>query len=162
MVSVLGVSTPVPPPGLYAQPPVGLPPYLADRPAEAADPAVLTDGQVVPRQVAPAPAGGGGAFSVDLERAPEVLRDLENARQELIVLRKDALRLGQVDPSSNDQVSHDAAATLGAVAVGGPGSLVEALDGGIERLGHLIDAITAEVSAYSTSERSVGGLFDRA
>lgn len=161
MVSVLGVSTPVPPPGLYTQPPVGLPPYLADRPAEAADPTVLTDGQVVPRQVVPAPAGGG-AFSVDLDRAPEVLRDLENARNELIVLRRDALRLGQVDPSSNDQVSHDAAVVLGAVAVGGPGSLVEALDGGIERLGHLIDAISTELRSYSATEQSNRAQFDRA
>jgi hypothetical protein len=138
-----------------------LPPYLADRPVEAADPAVLTDGQVVPRQVVPAPAGGG-AFSVDVDRVPQVLADLENARQELIVLRKDALRLGQVDPSSNDRVSHDAAAVLGAVAVGGPGSLVRALDGGIERLGHLIDAITAELSSYSETEQRNRAQLDRA
>jgi hypothetical protein len=158
---VLGVSTPVPPPGLYSQPSQGLPPLLADRPVEAADPAVLTDGQVIPRQVVPAPTGGG-SFSVDVDRAPAVLRDLENARQELTVLRKDALRLGQVDPSSNDQVSLDAATLLGAVAVGGPGSLVEALDGGIERLGHLIDAITAELNAYAATEQGNGAQFDRA
>jgi hypothetical protein len=158
---VVRVSTPVPPPGLYSQPPVGLPPYLASRPVEAADPAVLTDGQVVPRQVVPAPAGGG-AFSVDVERAPQVLNDLENARRELVVLRKDALRLGQVNPSSNDQVSHDAATLLGAVAVGGTGSLVEALDGGIERLGHLIDAISAELASYSGTEQTNRALLDRA
>ncbi|MCD2193575.1 hypothetical protein LQ327_09285 [Actinomycetospora endophytica] len=155
------MSTPVPPPGLYTQPPTGPPPSLAERPVGAADPAVLTDGQVVPRQVVPAPTGGG-AFSVDLDRAPEVLQDLENARQELIVLRRDALRLGQVDPSSNDQVSRDAAAVLGAVAVGGPGSLVEALDGGIERLAHLIGAISAELGSYSATEQGNGAQFDRA
>jgi hypothetical protein len=148
---VLGVSTPVPPPGLYTQPPAGLPPYLADRPAEAADPTVLTDGQVVPRQVVPAPAGGG-AFSVDLDRAPEVLRDLENARQELAHLKQDALRLGRVDPSSGDEVSRDAAATLGAVAVGGPGSLLEALDAGMSQLDGLIGAIRAELNAYRRSD----------
>ncbi|HEY2192016.1 MAG TPA: hypothetical protein VGH76_06900, partial [Actinomycetospora sp.] len=118
------MSSPVPPPGLYTQPPVGVPPALADRPVEAADPAVLANGQVIPRQVVAAPAGGG-AFTVDLDRAPQVIRDLQNARQELVTLKQDVLRLGRVDPSSGDQVSKDAAAVLGAVAVGGSGSLLE-------------------------------------
>ena len=153
VVSVLGVSTPVPPPGLYTQPPVGLPPYLADRPVEAADPAVLTDGQVVPRQVVPAPAGGG-AFSVDLDRAPAVLRDLENARQELEDLKVEARFLGKIDPPTNDDVSRDAATVLGAVAVGGPGSLLEALDAGVTRLDALIGAIRSELNAYRGTDRT--------
>ena len=128
-ISVPGVSSPVPPPGLYSQPPLGLPPALAERPVEASDPAVLANGQVIPRQVVPAPVGGG-AFSVDLGRAPEVLRDLQNARDELEDLKAEARFLGKVDPSSNDQVSLDAATALGAVAAGGPGSLLEALDAG--------------------------------
>ncbi len=131
-VSVRGVSSPVPPPGLYSQPPVGLPPALADRPVEAADPTVLTDGQVVPRQVVPAPAAGG-AFSIDLDRAPEVLRDLQDARDELedFAVRP---RLGKVDPGSRDQVSLDAAQALEAVATGGHGSLVEAVNAGLHQL----------------------------
>jgi hypothetical protein len=153
VVSVLRVSTPVPPPGLYTQPPVGLPPYLADRPAEAADPTVLTDGRVVPRQVVPAPAGGG-AFSVDLDRAPEVLRDLENARQELEDLKTETRFLGKIDPPSNDEVSRDAATVLGAVAVGGPGSLIEALDAGVARLDGLIAAIRSELNAYRVADRT--------
>jgi hypothetical protein len=153
VVSVVGVSTPVPPPGLYSQPPVGLPPYLADRPVEAADPAVLTDGQVVPRQVVPAPAGGG-AFSVDVDRAPQVLADLENARQELEDLKVEARFLGKVHPQSDDQVSRDAATVLGAVAVGGPGSLVEALDAGVARLDGLIGAIRSELNAYRAADRT--------
>lgn len=149
---MLGVSSPVPPPpGLYSQPPLGVPPALADRPVEAADPTVLTNGQVIPRQVVPAPAGGG-AFSVDLERAPEVLRDLQNARNELEDLKIEARSLGKVDPSSHDQVSLDAATALGAVAVGGPGSLFEALDAGMKRLDELIDAIKAELDAYRASD----------
>jgi hypothetical protein len=150
---VLGVSSPVPPPGLYSQPPVGVPPALAERPVGAADPAVLTDGQVVPRQVVPAPPAGG-AFSVDVERAPAVLRDLQDARRELALVKQDALRLGRVDPSSRDDVSRDAAIALGAVAVGGPGSLIEALDAGLRRLDELIDAIQAELSAYRGSDEA--------
>jgi hypothetical protein len=150
---VLGVSSPVPPPGLYSQPPLGVPPALADRPHEAADPIVLTNGQVIPRQVAPAPAAAG-AFSIDLERAPEVLRDLQNARQELEDLKAEARFLGKVDPSSNDEVSRDAATVLGAVAVGGPGSLLEALDAGVSRLDALIGVIRSELDAYQANERT--------
>jgi hypothetical protein len=152
-ISVLGVSSPVPPPGLYSQPPLGVPPALADRPVEAADPTVLTNGQVIPRQVAPAPAASG-AFSVDLERAPEVLRNLQDARQELEDLKAETRFLGKVDPSSNDQVSRDAATVLGAVAVGGPGSLLEALDAGVSRLDALIGAIRSELDAYRANERT--------
>jgi hypothetical protein len=138
---VVRVSTPVPPP------------YLASRPVEAADPAVLTDGQVVPRQVVPAPAAGG-AFSVDVERAPQVLNDLENARQELEDLKVEARFLGKVDPQSDDEVSRDAAKVLGAVAVGGPGSLVEALDAGVAHLDGLIGAIRSELNAYRAADRT--------
>ena len=151
--SVLRVSSPVPPPGLYSQPPLGVPPALASRPVEAADPTVLTNGQVVPRQVVPAPAVGG-AFSIDLERAPAVLRDLQNARNELIVVKQDALRLGRVNPSSRDDVSRDAAIALGAVAVGGAGSLIEALNAGLTRLDELIDAIKTELDSYRHSDEA--------
>jgi hypothetical protein len=159
VVSVLRVSTPVPPPGLYSQPPQGLPPSLADRPVEAADPAVLTDGQVIPRQVVPAPTGGG-SFSVDVDRAPAVLRDLENARSELQDLRRDAVRLGKVDPGSNDQVSLDAARTLEAVAIGGQGSFVEAVNAGLRQLDGLIAAIKGELAAYREADRSQARRFD--
>jgi hypothetical protein len=101
----------------------------------------------------PAPAGGG-AFSVDLDRAPEVLRDLQDARNELEDLKAEARFLGKVDPSSNDQVSLDAATVLGAVAVGGPGSLIEALDAGVSRLDALIGAIRSELDAYQANERT--------
>lgn len=150
---MLGVSSPVPPPGLASQPPVGLPPVLADRPVEAADPAVLTDGRVIPRQVVPAPAAGG-AFSVDLDRAPQVLRDLQNARNELQDLRRDAMRLGKVDPGSDDEVSLDAARMLETVATGGHGSLVEAVTAGLRQLDGLIGAIEGELAAYREADRS--------
>lgn len=155
------MSTPVPPPGLYTQPPVGLPPALVDRPIEAADPAVLTDGRVIPRQVVPAPAAGG-AFSVDLDRAPQVLRDLQSARNELEDLKAEARFLGKVDPSSNDDVSRDAATLLGAVAVGGPGSLIEALDAGVNRLDALIGAIRSELEAYQVTEGTTVAQIDDA
>jgi hypothetical protein len=157
--SVLGVSTPVPPPGLYTQPPTGLPPALAQRPVEAADPAVLTNGQVIPRQAVPAPTLGG-AFTIDLDRAPQVIEDLHRAVSELRAIRRDALQLGKIKAGSRDQVSIDAAQVLGAVAVGGTGSFVEAVTAGIERLEALISAIKAEVRTYQAADSASENSFD--
>lgn len=126
------MSTPVPPP------------------VQASDPARLTNGQVVPRQVVEMPTGG--AFTVDLERAPQTLRDLTAARDELADLVLDAERLGKVDPGSADEVSRDAALLLSAVADGGQGSLLLALRAGVDRLNSLINSITAEITAYRSAD----------
>jgi hypothetical protein len=152
---VLRVTSPVPspPPGLYSQPSLGLPPALASIPVGASDPTVLANGQVIPHQIAPAPPAGG-AFSIDVDRAPGVLRDLQNARAELEDLKVEARFLSKVDPSSNDEVSKDAATVLGAVAAGGTGSLFEALDAGVNRLDELINAIRSELDAYQAAERT--------
>jgi hypothetical protein len=96
----------------------------------------------------------GGSFTVDLERAPETLRDLTAARDELISLTQDARALGDVDPGSSDDVSRDAATMLGVVAVGGQGSLLEALEAGVSRLTQLIDAVASELRAYGAADRS--------
>jgi hypothetical protein len=117
---------------------------------QASDPARLTDGQVIPRQVVDMPTGG--SFKVDLERAPQTLRDLTAARDELLDLVKDAQRLGKVDPGSLDEVSRDAATLLGAVADGGNGSLVNALNAGIQHLELLVEAIQSELGSYSVAE----------
>jgi hypothetical protein len=125
---------------------------------QASDPARLTTGQVVPRQVVEMPTGG--AFTVDLERAPQTLSDLRAARDELIDLKQVAQRLGRVESGSNDEVSRDAATLLGAVADGGEGSLFQALDAGVLRLSTLIQAIDQELRAYQASERSARNGFD--
>ena len=134
------MSTPVPPP------------------VQASDPARLTNGQVVPRQVVDMPTGG--AFTVDLERAPQTLRDLTAARDELFDLMREARDLGRVDPGVGDEVSRDAATLLGAVADGGDGSLLLALEAGATRLNQLIDAIEAELRSYRSSENSTRDSFD--
>lgn len=138
-VTLRVMSAPVPPgPGSVAPP------------GQASDPARLTDGQVIPRQSLAMPTGG--SFTVDLERAPQTLRDLAAARDELLDLVKDARRLGKVDPGSADEVSRDAATLLGAVADGGDGSLVGALNAGVTRLGLLIEAVQSELDKYAIAE----------
>jgi hypothetical protein len=119
-------------------------------PVQASDPARLTNGQVVQRPVVDMPTGG--SFTVDLERAPQTLRDLTAARDELFDLMKEARVLGRVEPGADDAVSRDAATLLGAVADGGDGSLLRALEAGADRLNQLIVAINAELEGYRASE----------
>ncbi|WP_018331844.1 hypothetical protein [Actinomycetospora chiangmaiensis] len=144
------------PPGLYTQPPQGPPPWLPARPLQASDPTVLTTGQVIPRQAMPV-APAADAFTVDLDAAPRVLRELYAARDELLNVRAEALQLGRVDPQTNDEVSRDAAMVFGAIATGGSGSLLAAVDGGIARLGELIGNVEAELAAYRQSEQENRG-----
>jgi hypothetical protein len=127
-------------------------------PVQASDPARLTNGQVVQRPVVDMPTGG--SFTVDLERAPQTLQDLTAARDELLSLMQDARALGNVHPGSSDEVSRDAATMLGVVAVGGQGSLVEALEAGVARLGQLIDGVNSELRAYRAAESANGASFD--
>jgi hypothetical protein len=134
---------------------VGLPGSPA---VQASDPARLANGQVVPRQVLDMPSGG--SFTVDLERAPQTLRDLTAARDELVVLMKDARALGRIDPGSVDEVSRDAATQLGVVADGGHGSLLEALEAGAARLTQFIEAIEHEIRAYRSAEDASSGSFE--
>jgi hypothetical protein len=129
-------------------------------PVQASDPARLTDGQIIPRQVVEMPTGG--SFTVDLERAPQTINDLTAARDELVALMQDARKLGRVNPGSADEVSRDAATLLGAVADSGDGSLLRALEAGAFRLTQLIDAITNELRAYGESEGANSGIFDEA
>lgn len=143
------MSAPVPPGAGSVAPPV-----------QASDPARLTNGQVIPREVVEMPTGG--SFTVDLERAPQTLRDLTVARDELFDLMKQARALGRIDPGASDEVSRDAATLLEAVADGGDGSLLRALEAGANRLNQLIDAIDAELRSYRSSESTSRSAFDEA
>jgi hypothetical protein len=125
---------------------------------QASDPARLTDGQVIPRQVVDMPTGG--SFTVDLERAPQTLRELTTARDELFDLMRQARALGRVNPGANDDVSRDAATLLGAVADGGSGSLLLALEAGATRLNQLIEAIEGELRSYRSSENATRSSLD--
>ena len=102
----------------------------------------------------------GGSFTVDLERAPQTLRDLTAARDELFDLMKLARALGRVDPGVGDEVSRDAATLLGVVADGGSGSLLPALEAGATRLDQLIGAIEAELRRYRSSDAATRASFD--
>ena len=125
---------------------------------QASDPARLWNGQVVPRQAVEMPSGG--AFSVDLERAPQTIHELESARDQLADLMREATRLGKIDPGTTDEVSRDAALLLGAVADGGDGSLSRALQAGVERLDLLIAAVRRELADYRSAEDRSRGGFD--
>ncbi|MFC5136955.1 hypothetical protein ACFPK1_01810 [Actinomycetospora rhizophila] len=115
-------------------------------PLQADSPVMLPDGTSVPRYRPP--EVGGGSFTVDLARAPEAIRELEAAREELNSIRRDALDLGRVTPPTNDLVTLDAANLLGVTATGGPGSFVSALDAGIAQVEALISNVRVAMDAY--------------
>jgi hypothetical protein len=119
-------------------------------PLQADSPVVLPDGRLVPRFRPP--EVGGGAFDVDLDRAPEAIRQLRDAESELRSIKDDATSLGRISPPANDQVSLDAAAMLGAAAVGGTGSLIQALDQGIQQLGAMIEGLESALRAYRADD----------
>jgi hypothetical protein len=147
------------PPGLYTEPSRGAPAFPPPPPPQASDPTVLSTGQVVPRQAMPT-VPAVDSFSVDLAAAPQVLRELREAREQLQELRHEAMFLGKIDPGTGDQVSRDAAIVFGAIAVGGPGSLVHALDGGVHRLDALIAAAEEELVHYRSTENAQAERFD--
>ncbi|MDD7919958.1 PE domain-containing protein [Actinomycetospora callitridis] len=100
---------------------------------------------------------GGGSFAVDIARAPKAIRDLEQARDELKGIKRDAIALGQVDPPTRDQVSLDAAQKLSEVGVGSAGSLMQALDGGIAEIERLIGALRTGFAAYERENSAAAG-----
>lgn len=116
-----------------------------------------------PCRVDPLPAPvGGGTFQVDLARAPEAIRELEYALDELQKLKAHAASLGKIDPESRDSVSLDMAAMLGATAVGGPGSLDAALDAGIAEVKHLITAMTDDLARYRATDAAASTAMNHA
>ena len=128
-------------------------------PLQADSPVTLPDGRSVPRFRPP--EVGGGSFTVDLDRAPEAIRELEAALQELQAIREDAQALGRISPPTRDLVSADAAQVLGAAAVGGPGSLVEALTLGMDHVQTMIlNLRTALQQRYPQGDEDVRAAYD--
>lgn len=119
-------------------------------PLQADSPVTLPDGRTIPRYRPP--EIGGGSFTVNLERAPEAIRELEAARDELNSIRRDALDLGRVTPPTNDLVTRDAATLLGVTATGGSGSFVSALDAGIAQIEAMISNVREAMSAYRSAD----------
>ncbi|GAA4784119.1 hypothetical protein GCM10023200_17120 [Actinomycetospora chlora] len=100
----------------------------------------------------PPRAVGGGAFDVDITQAPQAIRQLEQALEELRSIRQDATLLGHITPPTTDQVSIDAARALGMTATGGPTSFLAALEAGIAELDRMIQALRAGLSAYQEGD----------
>ncbi|GAA4933286.1 PE family protein [Actinomycetospora succinea] len=129
-------------------------------PLEADSPASPPDGSTVPRYRPP--EVGGGTFTVDLAQAPQAIRELEDAARELSEIRREAERLGKIDPPAADLVSRDAANVLGAAAAGGSGSFVAALDSGILQIQNMITALQTAMTDYSgTDARNAAALRQR-
>jgi hypothetical protein len=101
----------------------------------------------------PAPVGGG-SFVVDITQAPQAIKQLEDALEELRSIRQEATLLGHLTPPTTDQVSLDAAHVLGLTAAGGPGSFLAALESGIAELERMIQALRVGFDAYQATDSS--------
>ena len=95
---------------------------------------------------------GGGSFEVDITRAPDAIRELEQAKAELESIKRDAFYLGQVSPPTQDLVTRDAVRVLGDRATVGPSSFVGSLTQGIEEITRMIEALRAGFAAYERSD----------
>jgi hypothetical protein len=104
-----------------------------------------------PDPVAPV---GGGMFEVNIAEAPKAIRELEHARDELASIREDAIGLAVVRPPAVDDVSVDAAKCLSLRAKGGPRSLMQALDEGIQETTRLIEALRSSFALYQQGDGS--------
>jgi hypothetical protein len=100
----------------------------------------------------PTSGTGGGSFTVDITRAPQAIRELEQALEDLRSIRLDAMQLAQVNPPAADQVSADAARTLGLKANGEPGSFLPALEAGIAEVERMIESLNAGFDAYEEGD----------
>ncbi|MEJ2862779.1 hypothetical protein [Actinomycetospora flava] len=98
---------------------------------------------------------GGGYFEVDISRAPDAIRELEQALAELRDIKAEARSLAQATPPTSDLVTLDAVAVLGRKATDGPGSLMNALDEGIAEVSRLIEQLRFGFDAYSRSDADV-------
>lgn len=104
---------------------------------------------------------GGGSFDVDITRAPQAIRQLEDALAELKRIKRDAVVLGQIRPPTADAVSRDAAQKLREIAVGGQGSFLQALDQGIAELQRMIDTLRSGLAAYERADDVASVAFSR-
>ncbi|GAA4932720.1 hypothetical protein EV188_103723 [Actinomycetospora succinea] len=95
---------------------------------------------------------GGGSFTVDISRAPDAIRELEQAKLELEGIKRDAVYLGQVAPPTNDLVTLDAARVLGDKAAVGPTSFISALTQGIEEISRMIEALRLGFAEYERTD----------
>ncbi|MFC5137051.1 hypothetical protein ACFPK1_02315 [Actinomycetospora rhizophila] len=95
---------------------------------------------------------GGGSFEVDISRAPEAIRELEQAKVELEGIKRDAFYLGQMAPPTNDLVTRDAARVLGDKAAFGPTSFISAVTQGIEEITRMIEALQLSFAEYERSD----------
>lgn len=102
--------------------------------------------------------GDKGFFSVDISRAPQAIRELESALDELYAIRDESQVLGQVNPGARDDVSVQAATLLARRGLGEEDSFQTALDQGIAEITHMIDALRVGFSSYRAEDESAAAV----
>ncbi|MGW3471130.1 hypothetical protein ACWDKQ_22335 [Saccharopolyspora sp. NPDC000995] len=80
----------------------------------------------------PASVNGRQTIRVDLDRAPELLAELDRVREKYVAAQFEANRLANIMPPFGDDVTVEVFKKLGERAQGGEGSLYDSAQGKIE------------------------------
>jgi hypothetical protein len=125
---------------------------LATSPPQAAPPPTTLAGLLMPGATSPA-GSGGGRFFIDLDRAPQVIADLEAALRRVEEMHQAAGRTGRVALApGEDVVSINAANQVAKMTSGPEGSLTAALFAYQGRLRETVDGLRAQLRTYHQTE----------
>ncbi|QGK68579.1 hypothetical protein GIY23_02540 [Allosaccharopolyspora coralli] len=94
------------------------------------------------------------SFSVELDQIPALIAKYEDAQQKLQSIRRQASRLSTVGAPGNDEVSKNLAQALNDMATNGPGSLLDAVTDGINRVKHQIEQLKSAQQGYQQADES--------
>ena len=125
---------------------------LATSPPQAAPPPTTLAGLLMPGATSPA-GSGGGRFFIDLDRAPQVIADLEAALLRVEGIYRAARRAGRFKfAPGEDVVSVNAANQVAKMTSGPDGSLTAALFAYQGRLRETVDGLRAQLHTYHQTE----------
>ncbi|WP_143173930.1 hypothetical protein [Streptoalloteichus hindustanus] len=97
--------------------------------------------------------GGGGHFRIDLARAPQVVKDLEEARNQLQVLRGKINNLAYAGDPGKDEVSVNAKNQLRRLATdSAQGSLATATAAYLKAIDDAVNAMNETIRTHMTAE----------
>ncbi|GAA4860519.1 hypothetical protein [Saccharopolyspora rosea] len=96
----------------------------------------------------PARVRGHSAFYVDLDRASELLAELDEVRAKYETARERAAELGNIPSPFGDEVTVDVFRKIGERAQGGEGSLYETADGMARWIADFKDAVQKSIDEH--------------
>ncbi|MCP2259565.1 hypothetical protein LX15_003270 [Streptoalloteichus tenebrarius] len=102
--------------------------------------------------------GAGGvhqaSFTVDPDQLPTLRAGLQQAQDKLLAIRREAYPLQTIPAPGDDEVSKQAVRRFAERVDGGNGTLLNAIDDGVQRLQDIIDQIDALTKTYQQADQN--------